>query len=282
MTYAFFGSSRLSVIVLDEMERLGYLPSFVVTTPDKPQGRKMAVAANVVKAWASSHGTQSLEFARLDAEAVHSITGRACDLYVVASYGRIMPAALIEAPKFKTLNVHPSLLPRYRGPSPLPTAILDDAKATGVTIMRMDEQVDHGPIVAQREISVSEWPIYEDFEELMARAGAELLVDVLPQWLAGEISARDQDHSRATFTRKFSKDDGLVDIHDPDQYKVFRTIQAFHQWPQAYFLMKRNGKQLRVKISQAAFANGLLEIKRVIPEGSREMAYRDFLSGYRP
>jgi methionyl-tRNA formyltransferase len=165
--------------------------------------------------------------------------------------------------------------------------MLDDAKRTGVTIMRLDEEMDHGPIVAQQEITVEEWPIYEDFEEMMARKGAQLLARILPDWVAGKIAEKEQDHSKATYTKKITKEDGLIDPADiasnaPQEkaYAAFRKIQAFHEWPQAYFFIERDGKKIRVKVTKASFNNDRLVLERVLPEGKKEMPYEDFARGY--
>ncbi len=278
--FAFFGSSRLSAIVLDELEKVGFMPACIVTTDDKPKGRSLEITPNVVKEWAIRKNIPLRDRASLNAS-----DG---DVFIVASYGKIIPKSIIDMPKNKTLNIHPSLLPKYRGPSPLPTAMLDDAKNTGVTIMRLDEEMDHGPIVAQEEVIVDEWPTYEDFEEIMARKGARLLARVLPDWVAGKIVEKPQDHSLATYTKKIVKEDGLVDPADlatgaprEKAYDLFRKIQAFHQWPQAYFFAERGGKDIRVKIISAAFKDGGLVIEKVVPEGKKEMTYEAFLHGQR-
>jgi methionyl-tRNA formyltransferase len=183
--------------------------------------------------------------------------------------------------------------------------MLEDTKDTGVTIMKLDQEMDHGPIVAQEEIDLSadfpDWPIYEDFEGFMARKGAQLLAKTMPDWISGKIVPIEQDHSKATYTHKIIKEDGLIDISDltPDTpyeraYGAFRKIQAFHQWPQAYFFIEKkddkgdgsSSRQMRVKITQASFRNepaptmGKLIIEKVIPEGKKEMAYADFARSY--
>jgi methionyl-tRNA formyltransferase len=328
----FFGSSRLSVIVLDELEKSGLMPTVIVTTPDKPKGRSLEITPNVVKEWAINKKIPVLDPAKLDSAFIEKLGqvcdsctdtnintehSKKCDLFIVASYGRIIPKAIIEMPAHKTLNIHPSLLPRYRGPSPLPTAMLDDAKRTGVTIIRLDEEMDHGPIVAQEEVILNdhfdEWPIYEDFEEMMARRGARLLAKILPDWVKTDpkdLAKKEttQNHSKATYTKKITKEDGLLDIADLSQlnhrvfdgksatekaYSAFRKVQAFHEWPQAYFFIEKKaessvatGKKIRVKITQASFkknvtsGQGQLIIEKVIPEGKKEMAYEDFARGY--
>lgn len=281
ITYAYFGSSAVSIYVLDELIKAGFTPSAVVTTPDKPQGRGLTLTPNVVKTWALERGLTVID---------DQTKTPACDLYIVASYGKILPKELVFAPKYKTLNVHPSLLPKYRGAAPLPQTILDDAKHTGVTIMRLDEKMDHGPIISQKPIDIAEWPTYEEFEEFMAREGGRVLAEVMPGWVAGAIPEREQDHAAATYTRKMTKEDALLDLSTDDAftgmrgYENFRKIQAYHQWPQAYFMAyTKKGQQIRVKITGASYAggtNGRLTIAEVVPEGSRRMTWKDFLQGY--
>lgn len=277
--FAYFGSSRLSVIVLDELEKLGFLPALVVTTPDQPVGRHLTMTPNPVKAWAKERAIAVHDPAKLDMAFAETLKEAECDVSVVASYSKIIPISVIEVPPHKTLNIHPSLLPLYRGPAPLPASMLDDAKHTGVTIMRIDEKVDHGPIVAAKKVTLNEWPTYEDFEEMMAREGARLLAGILSDWVTGKIQEKEQDHSKATFTKKTVKEDGLIDLAG-DAYTNFRKIQAYHQWPIAYFITEKAGKKLRVKVTSASFKDGKLMIERVIPEGKKEMSYKDFQSGY--
>lgn len=278
-TFAFFGSSRLSIIVLDELKKLGLTPTFIITTPDKPQGRKLTMTPNVVKSWAAENSIEVLDPQKIDASFLTILKSKPVDVFVVASYGKLFPEELLYIPRRQTLNIHPSLLPQYRGASPLPTAMLDDTKRTGVSIMRLDKEMDHGPLVAQKETIISEWPTYEDFEERMAREGAQLLASILQDWVSGKIEEKEQDHAAATYTKKIVKEDALIDLSS-DPYLNFRKIQAYHEWPQAYFLIDRADRSLRVKVTSASFKNGALTIEKVIPEGSKEMSYKDFASGY--
>jgi len=298
MRFAYFGSSQVSIYVLDELIRAGFMPALVVTTPDKPQGRGLAMAQNVMKSWALERGLRITDPAELDAAAETALRAEACDLFIVASYGKIIPKSIVFMPSRGTLNMHPSPLPRYRGAAPLPQTMLDDARHTGATIMRMDEKMDHGPIIASRQVEITEWPTYEEFEERMAREGGRLLAEVLPDWIAGRLPEREQDHARATFTKKILKEDALLDLSGASSfagdtgYANFRKIQAYHGWPLAYFMAEKlsrtetrdpasAAKKLRVKIASASFKDNRLVIERVVPEGSREMAYGDFLKGYR-
>ena len=286
--FAFFGSSRLSVIVLDELSKLGRLPQFIITTHDKPVGRKQVLTPNVVKTWAIEKNIPCFDPEKLDSHFITKIKEintkegvEVCPVFLVASYGKILPKNLIEIPSRKTLNIHPSLLPQYRGASPLPTTILDDTKNTGASIMILDDEMDHGPIVAQKNITIETWPNYLDFEEMMARQGAQLFSEILPRWIRDEIQAQEQDHSKASYTKKFSKEDTLIDL-SADPYTNWRKIQAFYGWIGSYFIVNYKGKTIRVKITEAKFVDNKLEIIKVIPEGSREISYADFCRNYSP
>ena len=277
--FSFFGSSRFSVLILDELERAGILPISVITTPDKPQGRHLTLTPTLVKSWAVQRNIPVHDPEILDSSFAEKIATEQAQVFVVASYGKIIPASIINIPPRKTLNIHPSLLPIFRGASPLQSAILHDTKDTGITLMRIDEKIDHGPIVAQEKIHVAEWPTYDVLEKEMAEKGAQLLIRTLPQWINGSISEQEQDHVAATFTKKIVKEDGLVDLTG-NAYSNFLKIQAFHTWPQAYFFHEHAGKKIRVKITEASYSHSVLHITRVIPEGSKEISYEDFQRGY--
>ncbi len=277
--FVFFGSSRFSVIILDELENAGYIPACIITTSDKPRGRKLFLTPSPVKVWAKKRNIPVLDPIKLDTKFIESLNKKQWDLFIVASYGKIIPDIIINIPKHKTLNVHPSLLPKYRGASPLQSTMLDDAKQTGISIMRIDNIMDHGPIVAQEKVNINEWPIYEEFEELLARKSGQLLVNIMVDWVSDRIVEKEQDHDEATFSRKISKKNGLINLED-DPYLNFRKIQAFHEWPQAYFMHKHNDRKIRVKITQALFENGKLNIGKVIPENGKEISFEDFKRGY--
>lgn len=287
ISFVFLGSSRLSVIVLDKLYELGLIPELIITTPDQPVGRKLALTANIVKQWAKEKNIKVIDPEKLDDEFIKQLQELNRDsngneispVFLVASYGRIIPEKIIKLPSKGILNIHPSLLPKYRGPSPLPTAILEDTKKTGVTIMLLDKEMDHGPIIAQKEIVIDEWPEYEVFEEMMAKQGAELFAEIVHDWVDGKIKAKEQNHEQASYTKKIKKEDGLLDL-SANEYYNFRKIQAYHLWPQAYFIYEHNGNKIRVKITKASFTNGHLEILKVIPEGKKEMSYQEFERGY--
>lgn len=283
INFVFFGSSRLSVIVLDELLKLNLAPSLVITTPAQPIGRKQILTDNIVKTWAEEHLIPVYAPDKLDRTFLEIFgsdpAAAGASVYLVASYGKIIPKSFLDLPPRGVLNIHPSLLPQYRGPAPMPTMMIDDCKETGISIMRIDEQMDHGPIVAVKNITIKEWPTYEELEETMAREGARLFAENIAGWIEGKIEAKEQDHSRATFTRKMTKEDGLL-VPGDDPYLNFRKIQAYHAWPQAYFLHQSKDALIRVKVLQASFRHGSLIIEKVLPEGGKEMDYTAFVNGY--
>jgi methionyl-tRNA formyltransferase len=283
ISFTFFGSSQFSVYVLEALEKARLLPTVIVTMPDRQIGRNLKFTPNPVKKWALQNKEISLiETDHFDSNLIEALKQKKSDVSIIASYGKIIPDIIINIPPHKTLNVHPSLLPKYRGASPLQSAILDDAKKTGLTIMRINEKMDEGPILAQEEVHIAEWPPYNVFEKDMGEKGGQLLARILGDWIDGKIPEKEQDHSAASYTKKINKEDGLIDFNEieKDPYFVFRKIQAYSEWPQVYFFIEHNGKKIRVKIKQASFQNRKLLIEKVVPEGGKEISYQDFERSY--
>jgi methionyl-tRNA formyltransferase len=143
--------------------------------------------------------------------------------------------------------------------------------------MQVDEEMDHGPIIVQKKVIMPHWPpTATELGQALVQAGADLLVEILPDWILGKIRALPQDHAQATYTKKIEKADGLIDL-EADAYTNYLKIQAFSKWPTAYFFIEKNNKKTRVIIKKAIFENGTLEILRVVPEGKREMDFKDFI-----
>lgn len=281
---AFWGTSHISVIVLDKMAEEGIFPSLIITAPRKPKGRGLKLTPSEVKVWADAHNVPTLEPEKLDSEFVSKLSSADCQLFVIASYGKIVPRNILDLPKHGTLNVHPSLLPKLRGASPIQSAILEDTpvgepRDSGVTIMLIDEEVDHGPIVAQKKITVPNWPPKRvELEEMLGMLGGKLLVETIPPWVSGKITPEEQEHDRATFTKKMTSGSGQIYLDD-DSARMFRKIRAFDSWPRAYFTTTRNGKEIRIVVTEAHLENRELILDRVIPEGKKEMSYEDFMRG---
>jgi methionyl-tRNA formyltransferase len=274
----FFGTPEYAVMTLEKLKQVGFDIGFVVTMPDRPQGRKMIITPPPAKVWALANNVAVYQPEKLREPSIaEELKRHNCDVFVVIAYGKIIPDSILNIPKAKSLNIHGSLLPKLRGSCPIETAILNDEKNTGVTIMRMDAEMDHGPIIAQKEVIVEPWPPMADvLGKAIVNAGADLLVSILPLWIDGKLVEKEQDHSASTYTVMIKKEDGLIDLKD-DPYKNFLKIQAYHGWPSAFFFVEKDGKKLRVKITKASFADGVLTIERVIPEGKGEMNFTDLV-----
>jgi len=282
MKYVFFGGEPLAVPTLEKLKEANLLPTIIVTSPDRKSGRGQKSAPPPAKVWAEEHGIPVLQPQTLkEPKETETLLSCPWDLFVVVAYNAILPKTLIEYPKHGVLNVHPSLLPLLRGPSPIRSAILEDMRVTGVTVMQMDEEMDHGPTVAQEEVTIpeSEWPMRgRELDALLAERGSALLADTIPKWMEGACTPREQDHEKATYTKKFSKEDGLIDLSG-DPYQNLLKIRAFDGFPGTYFFTQKGDQKIRVKITDAELAeNGSLTILRVIPEGKKEMDYHTFLN----
>jgi methionyl-tRNA formyltransferase len=285
---AFFGTPQFAVTVLEELKKTGITPSLVVTAPDKPQGRGLVLTPPPVKVWAQKNNIKCIQPVSLKNNSENGISeidallNEPWDLFIVVAYGKLIPENIFNAPKYKTLNVHPSLLPKFRGPSPIESSILNDDRDVGVSIMRLDEELDHGPIVAQESIpteKISAWPVVAPvLEDIAAHFGGALLAKILPDWTLGKITEKEQDHARATYCQKISKAEGLIDL-TADPYTNYLKICAYSGWPGTYFFKEHAGKNIRVAIKKATYQDGQLIIETVVPEGKSEMPYLDFLRG---
>ncbi len=279
LSILYFGTPRFSVFVLEALVTAGYAPTAVVTTPDRPAGRGLAVTQSPIKEWSLEHSLSVIqpESLKKSSPELDLIKNSEWDLFVVAGYGKILPKELVDLPRLGALNVHPSLLPRFRGPSPIESQILGDEREVGVTILLMDDQMDHGPIVAQARITPDPWPVKTTtLEDILWAEGGSLLVEVLPDFIAGTITPEPQDHEKATTTTFMKKEDGHLDPK-ADPYKNYLKYCAYDEWPGTYFVVERLGKTIRVKVNEAKYENGEFTILRVTPEGKREMSYEDYL-----
>jgi len=270
----FFGTPEYAVITLLKLKEAGFTISFVVTQPDRPQGRNLLLTPPPAKVWAIENDIPFYQPEKLrDEEFKSKLKKHDCDVFVVIAYGKIIPDDILNIPKAHSLNIHGSLLPKHRGSCPIETAILEDDRVTGVTIIKMDKEMDHGPIVAKKEVIVEPWPpLAEVLGKEIVKAGSDLLISILPDWINGKIKEKEQDDLQATYTKMIKKEDGLIDLED-NPYKNFLKIQAYHGWPSAFFFKEETGKRTRVKITKASYENNTLVIEKVIPEGKKEMDY---------
>lgn len=275
----FFGTPEYAVMTLEKLKSNGYEISFVVTRPDKPQGRKMIITPPPAKIWAIENNVIVYQPEKLrDPNLIESLKKHECDVFVVIAYGKIIPDEILNIPKNKSINIHASLLPKLRGSCPIETAILNDERNTGVTIIKMDSEMDHGPIIAQKEVAIESWPPTADIlGKKIVETGNELLISILPDLIDGKIIEKEQDHSHATYTKMIKKEDGLIDLINGDPYKNYLKIQAYNGWPSAFFYIEKNGQKNRIKITKAKFEDNRLIIEKVIPEGRGEIDYKDLV-----
>lgn len=192
-------------------------------------------------------------------------------LSVVADFGLILPPSILTLFPKGILNIHPSLLPKYRGPSPVQSAILAGDTLTGVSIIKLDEQMDHGPLLAQQEEKVSPTDTAQTLYERLFTKGADILTEVIPSYIKGTSTPKEQDHTHATYTKKLTRQEGFVDIHTIGKELLDRTARAYHPWPGAWTWMTINNKKVRVKLLPA----GMIQV-----EGKKPMTYKDFMNGY--
>jgi len=280
--FAFFGTIPLAEASLNALEAKGLLPSLIVAGQDR-LARDRSVIFPVEKTWAMERAIPVVQPLAITPEFIDELKAQEWDAFVVASYGKILPKALLDIPRHGTINMHPSLLPKLRGPSPIRSAILNDEKETGVSVMILDEKMDHGTLIGQKKVAVPEWPPRgTDLDALLAREGGELLAEVLPQYLSGEITPQEQDHSQATYCKIFLKEEGEINLKD-DAYQDLLKIRAFDGWPGTFAFFERGATRIRVVIVDAHVDGKNLIIDTVKPEGKGAMPYADFIrSGAKP
>lgn len=225
----------------------------VVTQPDRPAGRGRRLIASPIKELAVAHGIPVFQPERLRGpDVVERLRAVDADLFVIAAYGQILRQAVLDLPRHGCLNVHPSLLPRHRGPAPIAAAILAGDSETGVTIMLTDRGMDTGPILAQEVVPLPRDATTATLTPQLFELGATLLLRMIPAWLAGQIAPRPQDDGRATVTRTFTKADGAIDWQAP-ALTIERQVRALNPWPRAYTF--DSGKRLIVLDARATLSD---------------------------
>ncbi len=279
----FYGTGPLAEALLLTLVEGGLIPKLLVTKPDSKVGRKQVLQSPNIKHLADIYKIPVIQPQTLRSDLPEEMSSKEFDIGIVASYGMILPDEVLSVPNLGTLNIHPSLLPEYRGPTPIESALLAGESELSISIMFLDDKVDHGPILLQKSYpDFYELPneTAEDFEKLAGvRGGGLLLSEVLLPFTRGALVAEEQEHTKATFTKKFNKTDGLVSLDD-DIRKIHRIWRACSPWPGCYFIHNHKGKDLRVKITQMEYQDGNISIKKLIPEGKSEMDYESFKNGY--
>ena len=295
----FMGSPAFAVPILERLAQQAAVVG-VVTQPDRPAGRGNRLTPPPVKEVSIRLGIPFIQPQRLsDPAALTQLKHWQPDLIVVAAFGQILKPDVLDLPPYGCLNVHASLLPRWRGAAPIPAAILHGDQETGITIMKMDPGVDTGPILRQKAIPILDSDNASSLSARLSEVGAELLLETLADYLAGKIVPQEQDNEKATYAPMLKKEDGELDFHQSTAY-LWRKVRAFNPWPSAYTHLEGNpliihealpieiehdypiGQTVRFqKKAAVATAKGLLELVTVQPSGKKPISGRDLINGYR-
>jgi len=297
----FIGTPNFADIILKELIENNLEPSLVITNKDKPKGRKGTISSPPVKLTAEKNKIPILQpekitEAKKDIEKIHP------DIIILAAYGQIIPEQILNIPKYGTLNVHPSLLPKYRGASPIQSAILKGESETGVTIILANKELDKGPVVSSLIFKIQNPRITnKELEEQLASFGANLLINTIPKWIKGDIKPREQDESKKTYTQILKKEDGRIDW-TKNANQIEKKVRAFNPWPTTYckaknqtmkiwkaFVTKQTetspkgppGKVYLATNNNLAVQCGkdYLTIEELQFEGKRRMTAEEFLKG---
>jgi len=303
MKIIFIGTPEFGAIVLEKLIGGGYAPVLVVTSPDKKVGRKQIITPPPVKNVAKKNNITVLQPEKIK-DTIPQIKSINPDLIIVAASSYIIPKEILDMPKHDSLNVHPSLLPRWRGPSPVQFAILNGDEKTGVTVMRITERVDAGPIVSQKEMNLDGKETYTQLHNKLGELGGKLLTEIIPKWMKGEIETKDQNEKEATYSKILKKEDGRIDWQRPAE-EIERQIRSFTPWPGSFTFWQRKDKLIKMEILKARVYNfdpqkyeigktlvapqnhlcvqtgkEFLVVERLQMEGKKEMDSEDFIRGF--
>lgn len=306
MRIVFMGTPDFAVDALQALIEAGYQVAAVVTQPDKPKGRGKELQETPVKRCAKEHGIPVFQPVKIkEPEAVEQLRGYGADLIVVAAFGQILSEEILAMPKYGCINIHASLLPKYRGAGPIQWAIIDGEKKTGITIMQMEKGLDTGDMLMQTEVEIESRETADTLHDKLAAAGAKLLLEAIPRIEAGEIDPVKQDDSKTSYANMLTKSMGRIDW-SMEAEKLDCLIRGLISWPGATTTLR--GKTLKIweeepvdetsyvpqaegaepgtvlAVEKDAFyvqtGSGALKVTAVQPEGKRRMAVKDYLLGY--
>ena len=277
MNIAFWGTPELTIPILETLKQSGFLPKVIITGPDRPVGRGLVMTAPAPKTWAQEHGITVLQPEKIDDAFMDSFKEYSIDLSVVVAYGKILPETIITLPRYGTLNVHYSLLPRFRGATPVESAILAGDHETGVCVQQMVYKLDAGDIHRYEKVTIGAHETAPDLRTRLNVIGATLLALTIKDIANGTASPIVQDEAGVTRCGKIDKEDGLVHPDTDAPAELDRKFRAYYGWPGIYFFIRQNDRDVRIKITDATLENGTFVIKKVVPEGKKEIGYQEFL-----
>jgi len=295
MKIIFAGTTEFGIPTLEKLKK-NYELVLVITQPDKHVGRKQVLTAPPIKQWAQKNNIPFLQPDKIG-DIKEMIAGYQPDLLLVAAYGQIIPKEILDVPKFGSVNIHGSLLPKYRGASPIQAAILNGDNETGITLIEMDEKMDHGPIIAKEVLRLKGNETYTQLYSQLADVASNLTAKILPDWFAGKINPAEQIHSHATFTKLIRREDARLDWTFPVK-EIHQKIRALNPEPGTWTML--DGKVVKIldakilnepkielpgkiynhggELAVKGIDNSLL-ITKLQPEGKNPMEGRDFLNG---
>lgn len=304
MRIIFMGTAPLAAVSLEKLAAAReYQLVTVVTQPDRPKGRDLKLQPSAVKIVAQQFNLPVLQPLKArDPVFIDQLKGLEPDLIVVAAYGQILPQSILELPKYGCLNVHASLLPRWRGAAPIQWAILSDDPETGVTIMKMDAGLDTGDMITKVATPISPQDNAQTLHDRLAQIGSDLLLATIPQYVNNLVQPSRQPLEGMTYARKIEKEDGHLDWHQPAR-AVWNRVRAFTPWPGAYTYLVTNEKRQFLKIWEAEIiaceqplpgvvlhtdkqgivvgcGQDALRVKVLQREGSKQLTAQQFLAGY--
>lgn len=277
MKIAFFGTPPFTVSFLDMLSEHGYTPSLIVTNPDRPAGRGMATQSPAPKLWGESHEVSVLQPEKVDANFLDILSTEEWDLFIVIAYGKILPEALIRMPKYGTINLHYSLLPKYRGATPVESAILHGDKITGVSIQQMRFKLDSGPILIQKELTINPTDTTVSLREKLNMEAISMFPALLEKIFNETVSPIEQSEEGASHCKKTLKEDGELHLEDEATLND-RKYRAYYGSIGTYFYAYKNGERIRVKVAAAHLDQDIFVVDEVIPENGKRMDYKTFLS----
>ncbi|GAC1573227.1 MAG: methionyl-tRNA formyltransferase [Candidatus Doudnabacteria bacterium] len=295
----FFGTSEFSAGILAELH-LKYPLVGVITQPDKPVGRNHEIKASPVALLATQSKLPLFKPASLkDPQFEELVSKLNPDIFVVVAYGKIIPQNILELAKRGAINIHGSLLPKYRGASPIHSALLNGEEETGITIMLMDAQMDHGPLLSAQKVEIQRDETFPELEKNLAFAAKQLILETIPKYLTKEITPIPQDESLSSFTKIIAKADGKV-LWQNKSSQIYNQFRAYYVWPGIWTNLE--DKVLKIKNCQTSAeksnhgigvvyqledkilvqcGEGSLELIEVQPEGKKSMPIKSFIAGHR-
>jgi methionyl-tRNA formyltransferase len=307
----FMGTSEFAIASLQKLIEKNYQIVACYTKPDQKQNRGLNLEQSPVKKFLKKNYPQIkiIQPKSLKTEEnLKEFYNLKPELVIVASYGLFLPKEILEFPKYKCINLHPSLLPKYRGPSPIQTAFLEDQKETGLSLIIMNKQMDAGDLIYQEKIKINQKENFEELFEKLAEKSAEILIKILPKYLDGKIKPQKQNDKKASFTKIFKKADGKISFKKETASQILKKLEVFKKWPGTYFFFQTPKRLIKINLIQAKkikksdhiktgqvfkfkdnnnqiqiavkTKKDFLILEKIKPEAKNTMSARDFINGY--